>query len=62
MRDWQIVPQSESEENVYACPRGIGVHRENQQKCCRQCRNAQGDNGPEYDTENIAVGIASGKS
>ena len=36
---------------VYVCPRGIGKHRGQPGYCGRQCRNAQNDDGPEYEEE-----------
>ncbi|EAS28750.3 uncharacterized protein CIMG_07496 [Coccidioides immitis RS] len=53
VRDWQIVPQLKRKEKVYICPRWIDVHRGNLQKFGRQYRNAKGEGGPEYDTENV---------
>ncbi|KAF2497895.1 hypothetical protein BU16DRAFT_456850 [Lophium mytilinum] len=33
---------------TYICPRGIGVHEGDPQKCGKQCRQAQGDDPDEY--------------
>ncbi|KAJ8066909.1 hypothetical protein OCU04_004294 [Sclerotinia nivalis] len=40
-------------KKVYVCPRGISVHRGNPRACGRQCANAQGDEGNEYEDEQI---------
>lgn len=42
--DWET-------RKVYECPRGLDKHRGHQELCGRQCRNAQGDDGPEYSEE-----------
>ncbi|WEW54946.1 pyruvate decarboxylase [Emydomyces testavorans] len=44
---------SKADNKVYVCPRGIYLHRGKPQRCGRQCRNAQGDDDPLYDTERI---------
>lgn len=38
-------------QKVYLCPRGIGLHRGSRDMCGRQCHNAMGDDGPEYEEE-----------
>ncbi|RAL03116.1 BTB/POZ domain-containing protein [Aspergillus ibericus CBS 121593] len=38
---------------VYVCPRGIAVHRGNPWACGRQCANARGGEGYEYEDESV---------
>ncbi|KAF2829109.1 hypothetical protein CC86DRAFT_287088 [Ophiobolus disseminans] len=46
-------------KQVYICPRGIGVHRGEPDKCGRACHEAQGDNDDEFEevlyTEVVSV-------
>ena len=38
---------------VYVCPRGIACHRGEPSKCGKQCKHARGDEGDEYEDENV---------
>ena len=54
--DCLLTSCSKNDEKIYICPRSIDIHRGNPQKCGRQCRNAQGDDGPEYETKKVISG------
>ncbi|KAI1352990.1 hypothetical protein F5Y01DRAFT_303653 [Xylaria sp. FL0043] len=44
-------------KKVYLCPRGIAVHRGSPEKCGRQCQNARGEAGPEYEEDHVITVI-----
>ncbi|KAI0817223.1 hypothetical protein GGR55DRAFT_8152 [Xylaria sp. FL0064] len=44
-------------KKVYLCPQGISVHRGSPEKCGRQCHNARGEAGLEYEEEHVVTAI-----
>ena len=44
----KIISTTQTMEKHYVCPRGIAFHNGNPSACGRQCRNAMGEDGPEY--------------
>ena len=59
MRD--ILPESKvlgthwTVKKQYVCPRGLGAHYGQPNKCGRACRNAKGDDPDEYEDKEIMI-------